>query len=68
MHEKFNPGLLTTIPPGEVVPFWTLNDSELMVLVAGDRGKASSSPPFSFKKPDNTVLQFDNSNEVGVVL
>lgn len=63
VHEKFSPKLLTTIPPGDVVPFWTLNASELMVLVAGKKGKASSSAPFNFKRPDNTVLQFDNTNE-----
>lgn len=64
VHESYNPGLLTTIPAGGMVPFWTLNDSELMVLVAGDHGKPSSSVPFNFKKSDNTVLQFDSSNEV----
>ena len=53
------------VPPGEGVPFWTLNNSDLMVLVAGDRGKVSSSAPFNFTKSHNTVLQFDNENEVG---
>ncbi len=67
MHEQFNSAVMTTIPPGEVVPFWTLNDSEKMVLVVdvkGKKKKPSSSVPFNFKKSDNTVLQFDGSNEV----
>lgn len=64
VHEESNPGLLTEIPPGEVVPFWTLNNSEMMVLVAGEEKTVSSSPPFNFKKSDNTVLQFDSRNEV----
>ena len=47
------------------MPFWTLTNTDKMILVAGE-GKKSSSPPFNFKKSDNTVLQFHDSNEVSI--
>ncbi len=59
----YNKGLKTALPPGEVIPFWTLVDSNKMVLIAGE-GEKGSSLPFNYKKTDNIVLQFDNSNEV----
>ena len=71
VHEQFNPALKTTVPPGGVVPFWTLNGAERMVLVVGGQGKGkkktSSSVPFNYKKSDNVVLQFDDNSEVSCV-
>ena len=63
VYEHYNSGLKTLLPPGDVVPFWTLANTDRMVVMTGE-GKESTSDPFLFKRPANLVLQFSNKNKV----
>jgi len=63
VYEHYNSGLKTLLPPGDVVPFWTMTNTDRMVVVTGE-GEESTSDPFLFKSTANLVLQFSNNNTV----